>query len=116
MRSIFGPHICGDSLDIVGKEVLTGSWRPDKQLELWDFESGNKVTSLQLDKYILVTTCRSYFYQKRIRIKENYNLLTKILFSWKITDIPWSASVTSGQPSCMLYAAQFSKEGYFPFH
>ena len=46
MRSIFGPHICGDALDVAGKEVLTGSWRPDKQLELWDFESGNKVRVL----------------------------------------------------------------------
>lgn len=70
MRSIFGPHICGDSLDVVGKEVLTGSWRPDKQLELWDFESGNKVA-----------------------------------------DIPWNASSSASSPSCMLYAAQFSKEG-----
>mmetsp|Transcript_11368 Transcript_11368/g.15654 ORF Transcript_11368/g.15654 Transcript_11368/m.15654 type:complete len:345 (+) Transcript_11368:34-1068(+) len=74
VRSIFGPHICGDSLDIVGKEVLTGSWRPDKQLELWDFESGNKVA-----------------------------------------DIPWSASPSASSPSCMLYAAQFSKEGQAQF-
>lgn len=41
VRSIYGPHICGDSLDIVGNEVLTGSWRADHQLEIWDFRSGN---------------------------------------------------------------------------
>lgn len=68
VRSFYGPHICGDSLDIVGNEVLTGSWRPDKQLEVWDFGTGNK-----------------------------------------IQDIPWH--VTPNQPHCMLYAAQFSKEG-----
>lgn len=71
-RSFYGPHICGDSLDVVGTEVLTGSWRPENQLEIWDYGSGEK-----------------------------------------ITDIPWHATqfAGAGQPACMLYAAQFSKEG-----
>lgn len=75
VRSIFGPHICGDALDVVGNEVVTGSWRPEKQLEVWDFGTGAKVT-----------------------------------------DIAWHASSFSqaGQPSCMLYAAQFSKENQGP--
>lgn len=68
VRSIYGPHICGDSLDIVGNRVVTGSWRPNHQLELWDFLSGEK-----------------------------------------ITEIPWT--LLTSQPPCMLYAAQFSKEG-----
>lgn len=72
VRSIYGPHICGDSLDIVGNEILSGSWRPESQLEVWDFGSGQKIGGIQ-----------------------------------------WSASqfANIGQPSCMLYAAQFSKEG-----
>ena len=39
VRNIFGPHICGDSMDIDcdGGEILTGSWRPEEQLQLWDF-------------------------------------------------------------------------------
>lgn len=39
VRSIFGPHICGDAVDInmEGSTILTGSWRVDKQLQLWDF-------------------------------------------------------------------------------
>lgn len=73
VRSIYGPHICGDSLDIVDKEIVTGSWRPNNQLEVWDFESGNK-----------------------------------------ISDIPWHRT-PSNQPACMLYAAQFSKEGQSRF-
>lgn len=68
VRSIFGPHICGDALDVVGGTLVTGSWRPDNQLELWDFGSGSKITT-----------------------------------------VPWH--VLPNQPSCMLYAAQFSKEG-----
>lgn len=80
VRSIFGPHICGDALDIVGNEILTGSWRPNNQLEVWDFGTGNKVT-----------------------------------------DIPWGGGTNNtvfsgaGQPACMLYASQFSKEGQAKF-
>lgn len=68
IRSIYGPHICGDALDMVNNEIVTGSWRPRDQLELWDFGTGEKITT-----------------------------------------IPWS-NVGSTQ-ACMLYAAQFSKEG-----
>lgn len=71
VRSIYGPHICGDSIDIVGHELLTGSWRNENQLEIWDFGSGKK-----------------------------------------ISDINWNQkSKDSSQSSCLLYAAQFSKEG-----
>ena len=73
IRSFFGPHICGDSLDVCNNEILTGSWRIEKQLEIWDFLSGQK-----------------------------------------IKDVAWSsdaAKSSPNQPSCMLYAAQFSKEG-----
>lgn len=68
VRSIFGPHLCGDALDIQGNVIVTGSWRADNQLELWDFGTGAK-----------------------------------------ISDVPWH--VLPNQPPCMLYAAQFSKEG-----
>ena len=26
--SFYGPHVCGDALDLVGNTLLTGSWRP----------------------------------------------------------------------------------------
>lgn len=71
VRSIYGPHICGDALDMVGSEILTGSWRPHNQLEIWDFSKGTK-----------------------------------------IQDIHWNGPDTmEGQKPCMVYAAQFSKEG-----
>lgn len=57
-------------MDICGNEIVTGSWRTEEQLELWD-----------------IRNCQ------------------------KITEIPWTAGPISGQPACMLYAAQFSKEG-----
>ena len=33
---LYGPMICGDSLDYKNGKILTGSWRSDEQLELWD--------------------------------------------------------------------------------
>ena len=74
VRSLYGPHICGDSLDIVNNEIVTGSWRPDNQLELWDFGSGSRITT-----------------------------------------IPFNSRFGGSSNSCMLYAAQFSKEsqGHF---
>lgn len=36
---IGGPNICGDSVDIKSDMILTGSWRPKDQLEIWDMKS-----------------------------------------------------------------------------
>ncbi|XP_064631877.1 uncharacterized WD repeat-containing protein alr3466-like [Lineus longissimus] len=40
VRSIKGPHICGDSLDIRGYRILTGSWVANHALQLWDYTEG----------------------------------------------------------------------------
>ena len=46
VRSLHGMHICGDALDIRHGEILTGSFRPTNQLELWDFGSGERITEV----------------------------------------------------------------------
>lgn len=48
VRAIFGPHVCGDSIDISqdGEVLLTGSWRVDRQLQLWDFRSERLLETL----------------------------------------------------------------------
>eukprot|EP00753_Platysulcus_tardus_P004272 PLAT12526.5.p2 GENE.PLAT12526.5~~PLAT12526.5.p2 ORF type:complete len:422 (+),score=231.27 PLAT12526.5:1739-3004(+) len=43
VRSIFGPHVCGDSVAVHDDVMLTGSWRPDEALELWDFGTGKRM-------------------------------------------------------------------------
>lgn len=46
VKSIYGPHLCGDALDLVvdpstGKTtVLAGSWRPHDPLEMFDLDTG----------------------------------------------------------------------------
>ena len=36
VRSIYGPYVCGDSIDVHGGVILAGSWRHAHPLELWD--------------------------------------------------------------------------------
>eukprot|EP00743_Colponemidia_sp_Colp-15_P002144 GILK01002326.1.p1 GENE.GILK01002326.1~~GILK01002326.1.p1 ORF type:complete len:393 (+),score=63.42 GILK01002326.1:66-1181(+) len=47
VRSIYGPHICGDSVDIQNDVVLSGSWRPEEQLQLWDYRSGDIIETIK---------------------------------------------------------------------
>jgi len=46
VRSIFGPYMCGDALDLRGGKVLAGSWRHTNPLELWDLGSSQLLTRL----------------------------------------------------------------------
>lgn len=48
VRSFFGPHVCGDSLDFdpgTGR-VMSGSWREREALQLWDLGKGELVETL----------------------------------------------------------------------
>ncbi|KAJ8603912.1 hypothetical protein CTAYLR_009713 [Chrysophaeum taylorii] len=40
VRTIYGPHLCGDALDLDGDALLTGSWKPVDQLQIWDLGTG----------------------------------------------------------------------------
>jgi COMPASS component SWD3 len=39
VNAIIGANVCGDSLDIRGNRILSGSNRKDKQLQLWDLDT-----------------------------------------------------------------------------
>lgn len=51
VRHIYGPHICGDALDIdaVHNHVITGSWRKNNVLQIWDITSGSKIKDVPQD-------------------------------------------------------------------
>jgi len=38
-RSVFGTHITGDSIDLYDNYIVSGSWRPENQLQLWDLRT-----------------------------------------------------------------------------
>lgn len=42
IRTVFGPHVCGNAVDVVGSTILTGSWRDDSQVN-----NANKTTRLR---------------------------------------------------------------------
>ncbi|KAK2169127.1 hypothetical protein LSH36_12g17008 [Paralvinella palmiformis] len=48
---IYGPHICGDALDIdpIHNHIVTGSWRREDVLEIWHFESAEKIKTVPQD-------------------------------------------------------------------
>lgn len=39
VRDLYGPHICGDAIDIKGDTIVTGSWQANNQLQTWDLKS-----------------------------------------------------------------------------
>lgn len=48
IRSFYGPHLCGDALDLSpdGRTILTGSWRPHQTLQRWEFETGKLIDTI----------------------------------------------------------------------
>merc|ERR1711959_307800 len=50
VRSLFGPHVCGDSMDVCGDTILTGSWRPENQIQMWDSGTGKCVFEYSLKR------------------------------------------------------------------
>lgn len=48
-RTLNGPHIRGNGLDIHDNTILTASYRDNKQIEFWDFGTGNKIRDVQVD-------------------------------------------------------------------
>jgi len=49
VASIYGPHICGEAIDFHsdGNTLLTGSYRQDNVLELWDLRNHKKIRNIE---------------------------------------------------------------------
>ncbi|XP_043942180.1 general transcriptional corepressor tupA-like [Protopterus annectens] len=62
VRKLFGPHVCGDALQIdpTTNQILTGSWRKDNALQIWDYETGAKTHEVPNDVrgHSLIYSCR----------------------------------------------------------
>jgi WD40 repeat protein len=46
-RSVFGAHVCSDTLDVAGEWVLSGSWRTKDQIHLWDIRMIGNVKTIR---------------------------------------------------------------------
>jgi COMPASS component SWD3 len=49
VRAIFGPFVCGDSLDISRRGILAGSWREKEQLQIFDLGTGELLNNIDWD-------------------------------------------------------------------
>ena len=58
VRSIFGPHVCGDAVDIRGSYLLAGSWRDKNSLQVFDFGTGNLVRNLDQKVNSWIYSCK----------------------------------------------------------
>lgn len=88
-RKIFGPHICGDALDIqslsmssTNRQILTGSWRKDKTLQIWDHGSGKLIKDVPSDYNGSMVCSRDF--QHAVKV------ITLIIYHPKFIKIPWS--------------------------
>ena len=77
----YGPHVCGEAVDMCGNEILTGSWRPEDQLEIWDFSTAKKITGKLFFSFDL-------FFSRRIFGKSltyAYVLMINLIFLCKMS-------------------------------
>ncbi|KAK3737457.1 hypothetical protein QZH41_008335 [Actinostola sp. cb2023] len=64
VRKIFGPHICGDALDILpsNRKILTGSWRKNNTLQIWDYNTGKLIKDVPGDEIYSSMVCIIHLY------------------------------------------------------
>jgi len=61
VRCMFGPFICGDGVDVRNGVVLTGSWRTENMLEMWDLGKGALMERVEWNQSALKgETCMLY--------------------------------------------------------
>ena len=48
-NSIYGPEICGDSLDLSGNILASGAWTTKEQIQLWDIRTLKCICNVKWD-------------------------------------------------------------------
>lgn len=72
---LYGPMICGDSLDYKNGTILTGSWRNEDQLELWDLKMMKRIGVIAWEEFEenIRNKSKSYIYTCQFqKAKGNY--------------------------------------------
>lgn len=49
IAGMLGAYVCGDAVEFTGKDIITGSWRNEHQLQLWDARKADKVKDIDWD-------------------------------------------------------------------
>jgi COMPASS component SWD3 len=72
INSFYGPHICGDSIDMLGDYLLSGSWRVKDQLQLWDLRKMKLYKNLMWEKGNYINS--TYVYCAQFSKQNNQSL------------------------------------------
>lgn len=48
-RTILGPHVCGDSVDVKENYIVSGSYNVKDQVQVWDFGSGKNIYTISIE-------------------------------------------------------------------
>jgi COMPASS component SWD3 len=73
INNLYGPHICGDAIDMKGDYLLTGSWAVKDQLQLWDIRTMKLYQQIAWEKDKLFNA--TYLYTAQFSKSTNKNQL-----------------------------------------
>lgn len=62
VASIYGPHICGDAIDIKGNKILTASWTTEDQIQIFDIRTFKPETTVSLASCPLTNKKTTFVY------------------------------------------------------
>jgi len=60
VRSIYGPYVCGDALQIYKDSIVTGSWRRDETIETWDIGTGKKLKTVNFSAMPMIYSLKPH--------------------------------------------------------
>ena len=118
--SIYGPHICGDSIDFKENQLLTGSWGTENQIQIWDVRNYKLLRTVDWDKEDK-SDKSIYVYASQFSKDKNSNLFgvgcsnSNIvrIFDGENDDVP---IMSSGYLEKACYTVDYSYNGkYFAF-
>ncbi|XP_069508269.1 uncharacterized protein [Ambystoma mexicanum] len=116
LRRIYGPHVCGDALQIDPNtnQLLTGSWRKNQSLQVWDPETGKLLQEIPDDfrGHCRIYSCRWLDSEHILAAGSEAHMCrvvdrTTLMTTGCLVDLPggvYSTDVTTAGPSGLLIA------------
>lgn len=56
-RSIYGPHIAGQTVDFQNDTIVTGSWRIKDTVQIWEFKTGKEIKTVNWKPSPMIYSC-----------------------------------------------------------
>ncbi|XP_033126780.1 uncharacterized WD repeat-containing protein alr3466-like [Anneissia japonica] len=81
IRKLNGPHICGDALDIdpYHNHIVTGSWRKEYSLQIWDYSTGALIKNVTQDYNNSLLYCAQWLGKDNILVGGCEANLTRVI-------------------------------------